>query len=221
MLNKIIAITWKDIIAEMRTKEVLTSVFIFTILVIVLFTFAFGGEAQTMAAVAPGVLWATFAFAGVLALNRTFVPEKEQGCLEGLMLCPVPREVIYLGKMLGSLIFLLLVEAITLPIFAALFNVPVLTLPVILVTLLTTVGFVAVGTLFSALSINTRAREMVLPILFFPVVAPIIIAAVMASGMALGGQPWGDYLSWIEIILAFDVIFLVVSFLIFSFVIEE
>jgi len=219
--RKVIAITWKDTLSEMRTKEIISSVLVFTLLVIVIFNFAFGASQQMMELVAPGILWVTFTFAGVLSLNRAFVPEKEQGCLEGLMACPISREVIYVGKMLGSLLFLLIIEAIALPIFAFLFNLPVLSLQLITITVLATIGFVAVGTLFSALAVNTRAREMVLPILFLPIVVPIIICAVKASGLALSGEPWSGLFPWLQIIGAFDVIFLVVAFLIFNFVIEE
>ncbi len=219
--HKVIAITWKDALSEMRTKEIVFSVLVFTLLVIVIFNFAFGASQEMMELVAPGILWVTFAFAGVLSLNRSFIPEKEQNCLEGLMACPVSREVIYVGKMLGSLLFMLIIEVIALLIFAFLFNLPVLSLQIVAITVLATIGFVAVGTLFSALAINTRAREMVLPILFLPIVAPVIISAVKASGLALSGESWGGLSSWLQIIGAFDVIFLVVSFLIFAFVIEE
>ena len=171
--------------------------------------------------VAPGILWVTFAFAGVLSLNRSFIMEKEEGCLEGLMASPISREVIYVGKMLGSLLFMLIIEAIVFPVFAFLFNLPIFSFQLVAVTVLATIGFVAVGTLFSALAVNTKAREMVLPILFLPIVIPVIIGAVKASGLALSGEPWGGLSSWLLIIGAFDVIFLVVSFLVFAFVIEE
>ena len=219
--HKVIAITWKDALSEMRTKEIVFSVLVFTLLVIVIFNFAFGASQKMMELVAPGILWVTFAFAGVLSLNRSFIPEKEQDCLEGLMACPVSREVIYVGKMLGSLLFMLIIEVIALLIFAFLFNLPVLSPQIITITVLTTIGFVAVGTLFSALAVNTKAQEMVLPILFLPIVAPIIISAVKASELALSGESWSGLSSWLQIIGAFDVIFLVVSFLIFAFVIEE
>ena len=219
--RKVIAITWKDALSEMRTREIVFSVLVFTLLVIVIFNFAFGANQETMVLVAPGILWVTFAFAGVLSLNRSFVLEKEEGCLEGLMVAPISREVIYIGKMLGSLLFMLIIEAIALPIFAFLFNLEVLSPQLVVITFLTTVGFVAVGTLFSALAVNTKAREMVLPILFFPIVIPVIISAVMASELALSGESWSGLSSWLQIIGAFDVIFLVVSFLIFAFVIEE
>ena len=219
--GKVIAITWKDALSEMRTKEIIFSVLIFTFLVIVIFNFAFNASQETMRLVAPGILWVTFTFAGVLSLNRSFIPEKEDGCLEGLMACPISREVIYVGKMLGSLLFLLIIEIIALPIFALLFNLPLLSAQFVTITFLATVGFVAVGTLFSALAVNTKAREMVLPILFLPVVVPIIISAVKASELALSGESWSGLSSWLQIIGAFDAIFLVVSFWVFAFVIEE
>ncbi|MFC2003286.1 heme exporter protein CcmB [Chloroflexota bacterium] len=218
--RKVIAITWKDILSEMRTKEIIFSVLVFTLLVIVTFNFAFGTNPKTMELVAAGMLWVTFAFAGVLSLNRSFILEKEEGCLEGLMVCPVSREVIYVGKVLGSLLFMLIIEAIALPIFAFLFNL-VLSPQLLVITVLTTIGFVAVGTIFSALAVNTKAREMVLPILFLPIVAPIVICAVEASKLALSGESWSDLATWLQIIGAFDAIFLAVSFLVFTFVIEE
>ena len=219
--RKVIVITWKDALSEMRTKEIVFSVLTFTLLVIVIFNFAFGTSQETLGLVAPGILWVTFAFAGVLSLNRSFILEKEEGCLEGLMVCPISRETIYVGKMMGNLLFMLIIEAIALPIFAFLFNLDVLSLQIVVITVLTTVGFVAVGTLFSALAVNTKAREMVLPILFLPIVVPLIISAVKASDLALSGEPWNDLSSWLQIIVAFDAIFLVVSFLIFTSIIEE
>ncbi len=215
------AITRKDILSEMRTKEIIFSALIFALLVIITFNFAFGGNQETMSLVAPGILWITFTFAGILSLNRSFTAEKDENCMEGLMVAPISQEVIYVGKMLGSLFFMLFIEIIAMPVFALLFNLPVFSLQVITVTLLATVGFVTVGTLFSALAINTKAREMVLPILFLPVVVPIIISAVKATGLALSGEAWGALASWLQIIGAFDAIFLVVSFWMFTYIIEE
>jgi heme exporter protein B len=215
------AIAHKDIIAELRSREIITSVLVFAVLVLVIFNFAFKVDRQTMVILAPGILWVTFTFAGVLALNRAFIPEKEENCLEGLLACPAGREVIYTGKMLGSLFFLLLVEAVVLPIFALFFNIDVFQIETITVTVLGTVGFTAVGTVFSALAVNTRAREMVLPVLFLPVVSPVIIAVVESSALALSGGSWSDMTVWLIILLAFDAIFLVVPFLVFSYVIEE
>ncbi len=215
------AIAQKDITAELRSREIISSVMVFAVLVLVIFNFAFTAGQETMLSLAPGILWVAFTFAGVLALNRAFIPEKEENCMEGLLACPAGREVIYTGKALGSLFFLLLVELVVLPVFAVFFNINVLSLEIIATTLLATVGFVAVGTLFSAMAVNTRAREMVLPILFLPVVSPIVICAVEASADALGGAGWAGIAVWLGVILAFDVIFLTVPFLIFGYVIEE
>ena len=226
-LCQVFTILWKDILFELRTRDTITAVLVFALLVIVIFNFAFEPEASTMLIVAPGVLWVSFIFAGVLSLNRTFVLEKEKGCLEGLMLCPVSREAIYTGKMLSSLIFMLTIEAIILPVFFVLFNLSVpipmyiFVAEIGLVTLLTTIGFATVGTLFSAMSANTKAREVMLPILLFPVVSPIIIAAVESTGIILEGGYWGDFSSWLGILVAFDAIFLAVSPLAFEFVIQE
>ncbi len=219
--RKALAIVWKDIMSEVRTREIFSSVLVFALLVVVIFNFAFGGSPETMKAVAPGILWVTFAFAGVLSLNRSFIVEREEGCLEGLLVCPISREVIYIGKMLSSLLFMLMVETVTLPAFALLFDVAVISLEVVMTTLVTTVGFAAIGTLFAAMAVNTKAREMVLPILFLPIVSPIIICAVKASELALNGESWRSLASWLEIVVAFDVIFMVTSFLTFTFVIEE
>ena len=220
-LRKAVAITRKDILSESRTREVIFSALVFALLVIVTFNFAFGADQADLTMVAPGILWVTFTFAGVLSLNRAFVPEKEEGCLEGLMASPVSREAIYVGKMLGSLLFMLVIEIIALPVFAVLFDLPVFSGQLVLVTFLATVGFVAVGTLFAALAVNTKARELVLPILFLPVVVPVVICAVKASGDALAGGPWEEISSWLEILVAFDAIFLVISFWVFNYVIEE
>lgn len=221
MWKKAIIVAGKDTLSEIRTRQTIASVLVFTLLVIIIFNFAFGASQETVRLVAPGILWATFAFAGVLSLSRAFVPEREEGCLEGLMMCPVSREVIYTGKMMASLLFMLVIEAIALPIFAFLFNLPVLSLQIAVIAILATAGFAAVGTLFSAIAVNTRARELVLPLLFLPVVAPVMISAVEASRLALSGEPWSRLASWLQIMGAFDVVFLVVSLLLFAVVIEE
>ena len=137
------------------------------------------------------------------------------------MLCPVDRSVIYLGKTVGSFTFMLVLAIVVTPIFLALFNLPLFLPRLALIIVLAVLGFAAVGTLFSALAVNTRARDIMLPILFLPVVAPVIIAAVKATEPVLAGSPWGDMLTWLQIMIAFDIIYLVVSTLIFEFVIEE
>jgi heme exporter protein B len=220
-LSKVMAIVHKDILAELRTKEMLGSMFVFALLVIIVFNFAFQLTAQNTTEIAPGVLWIAFTFSGVLGLSRSFIMEKDRGCLEGLLLCPVERSAIYLGKMIGNLVFMLVVEAIALPIFAVFFNLNVFRVEIALITVAGTIGFAGVGTLFSAISVNTRTREVMLPILFFPIAIPVIIAAVMSTGYALAGQSWDDILPWLRLIGAFDLIFLFISIVTFEFVVEE
>ena len=220
-IGQIIAIIRKDLLSEARTRDVALSVLVFALLVIVIFSFAFDPDSETTVQVAPGILWVSIVFAGVLSFNRSFVQEKEKGCLDGLKLCPIDKEIIYLGKMLGSLIFLLIVEVIVFAVFSVLYNVSLFQPSIILIAILATVGFVSAGILFSALSVNTKARDILLPILFFPICAPLIIAAVEATGMILGGEAFGSISSWLQIMGAFDVIFIIVSLFVFEYAIEE
>lgn len=217
----IFAIFWKDMLSGLRTKEILTSVLVFGLLVLVIFNFAFEPGSGTKESVAPGILWIALVFAGVLGLNRAYANEKENACIEGLMLCPIERHVIYWGKLASSFSFMLLVAVIITPIFLALFNLPVFLPRLALIILLAAFGFSSVGSLFSALSAGTKARDLLLPILFLPIVVPIIIAAVEATAAVLGGKPWSDMSTWLQIMIAFDLIFLVISTLVFEFVIEE
>ena len=220
-LIKIFAIFWKDVLTELRTKEIIFSVLVFALLVLVIFSFAFGTGVDGTEMVAPGILWVALTFGGVTGLNRVFAVEKENSRLEGLMLCPVDRVVIYWGKLAGSFTFMLAIAIVVTPIFLALFNLPIFLPGLALIIILALLGFAAVGTLFSALAANTRARDIMLPILFLPVVVPVIVAAVKASGSVLAGRPWGDMLTWLQIIVAFDIIYLVVATLVFEFVVEE
>ncbi len=208
-------------LTELRTKEFVVSVLVFALLVLVIFSFAFGARTDTTEMVAPGILWVALTFGGVLGFNRIFAVEKENSRLEGLMLCPVDRAVIYWGKLAGSFTFMLAVAIVLTPIFLALFNLPLFLPRLALIIVLATLGFAAVGTLFSALAINTRARDIMLPILFLPVVVPVIVAAVKATTSVLADKPWGDMLTWLQIMIAFDIIYLVVATLVFEFVVEE
>jgi heme exporter protein B len=218
---KIFAIFWKDLLNEIRTKEIIVSVLVFVLLVLVIFNFAFDIGINQSDTVASGVLWVALTFGGVIGLNRTFAVEKENSRLEGLMLCPVDRAVIYWGKLAGIFTFMLVIAVVITPIFLALFNLPLFLPRLALIILLAVLGFSAVGTLFSALAVNTRSRDIMLPVLFLPVVVPVIVAAVEATGPVLAGSPWGDILTWLQILVAFDIIYLIVATLVFEFVIEE
>jgi len=218
---KIFAIFWKDMLTEFRTREIIISVLVFALLVLVIFSFAFSLGADEIETIAPGILWVALTFGGVIGLNRTFALEKENSRIEGLMLCPVSRAVIYWGKLAGSFTFMLVIAVIVTPIFLALFNLPVFLPRLALIIVLALTGFASIGTLFSALTVNTRARDIMLPILFLPFVVPVIIAAVKATGPVLTGGPWSDMLTWLQIIIAFDIIYLTASSLVFDFVVEE
>ena len=211
------ALVWKDISAELRTKEMFSSMFIFVFLAAIIFNFAFELRVDNVRQVAPGILWVAFSFAGVLGLNRSFVLEKDQGCLEGLRLAPVDRSLLYLGKALSNLLFMLVVEALGVP----LFTLPLLRLDLALVLLLGTVGVAGVGTLFSAMVVNTRAREVLLPVLLFPIVTPVLIAAAKLTAGLLDGEALWQMGNWLRLLVAFDVIFLAVSYVIFDYVVEE
>ena len=219
----VLVVLWKDLLAEYRTKELLSSMLLFAVLVVVIFNFTFEPGSRAAVEAAPGILWVAFTFAGVLGLHRAFSREVENGCLQGLMLTPIDRGLIFLGKMLGNVIFILLVEIITLPLFAILFNVPVLAGlgRLSLIFLLATIGFAAVGTLFSAIAINTRTREIMLPILLFPVEVPVTLAAVNATAAVLNGRDWLAISGWLKILLVFDVIFVMVCYITFEYVLEE
>ena len=221
--KKVWAIVWKDIRAEIRTKEIFSSMFIFSLLVLVIFNFSIDLLEVNPLDIAQGVLWIAFTFSGILGLNRSFLFEKENDCLQGLMLTPIDRSAIYLGKMLGNLIFMLIMGGIAVPIFVVLFNIGIYDkiISLAIVIFLGTLGFVTVGTLFSAMSVNIKAREVMLPILLFPIVVPLIIASVKSTGAILTGKPFDDIISWLKLIAVFDVVFLVVSFLSFEYIIEE
>lgn len=214
---------WKEVTAEFRTRELIFSMLLFALLVVVIFNFTFEPGSQATAEAAPGILWVAFTFAGVLGLHRAFSREVENGCLHGLMLAPIDRGLIFLGKMSGNLIFILIIEIFTLPLFAVLFNLSLLPglIRLIVILLLATLGFAAVGTLFSAIAINTRTREIMLPILLFPVEVPVILAAVNATAAVLNGRDWSAISGWLKILLAFDLLFVMVCYVTFEYVLEE
>jgi heme exporter protein B len=217
----IAAITWKDLAAELRSRELLSAMLVFSLLVILIFNFALELDIKTRQSVTSGVLWATFAFAGTLGLNRSMAIEKDRGCLDGLLLAPVDRSAIYFGKVISNLAFMLIVEAIVLPIYSVLYNINLFQPGLLMVILLGSIGYVAVGTLLSSMAVQTRTRDVLLPILLFPVVVPILIAAVKASGGYLTGARMEEILPWLNLLIAYDVIFTAIAFMVFDYVVEE
>ena len=220
-LRSIAAIVWKDLATEFRSRELIGAMLVFAALVILIFNFALELDIRTREAVTSGVLWVTFAFAGTLGLNRSMAIEKDRGCLDGLLLAPVDRNAIYFGKAIGNLFFMLIVEAIILPMYSVLYNVNLFQPGLILVILLGSIGYTAVGTLLASIAVQARTRDMLLPILLFPVLIPLLLAAVKASNGFLLGFEMAEIMPWINVMIAYDVIFIAVAFMVFDFIVEE
>ena len=221
-LHKVFAIVAKDVAAELRTREMLSSMFVFALLVILIFNFAFDLRADNQKALAPGVLWVAVAFASMLGLSRSFIVEKDRGSIEGLLLTPVDRSAIYLGKALGNLLFIAVVAWVILPVFVVLFNLTAATLPLLAgIVVLGTIGLSGVGTLFSAMAVHTRAREVLLPVLLFPVIVPVMLSAVKLTAAVIDGVPFVEVQNWFSLLVAFDVVFAALSVMLFDFVVEE
>ena len=221
LLSAILVIAWKDVRLEFRSRDTIVSALVFGLIVVVVFNFGLNRTPGSLAPVAPGLLWVAYSFIAVLAMNRAFTRELEQGGLDGLLAAPVSRDAIFLGKALGSLIFMLAIEAILLPVFAVMLDLPALSPTLGLVILLATIGFATVGTFFAGIAVQTRSREILLPVLFFPVMVPVIIAAVEASALAIqGGSMQPIWTRWAPLLLVFDALFLVICPWIFGFVFE-
>ena len=220
-LRAIGAIIWKDLAAELRSRELLGAMLVFALLVILIFNFALELNLAARQVVTPGVLWATFAFAGTLGLNRSMSIEKDRGCLDGLLLAPVDRSALFFGKAIGNLLFMLIVEIIILPLYSALYNVNLFHPGLLAVVLLGSIGYVVVGTLLSSMAVQARTRDILLPILLFPVVLPVLVAAVKATGGLLEGIPFAEMRGWFNLLLVYDVIFTAVAFMVFDYVVEE
>jgi len=219
--DRLAALVAKDLLVELRSREVAYSTLVFALLVLLIFNFAFELRVENLQALAPGVLWVTFIFAAVLALSRLFAAERDRGALEGLLLCPVDRGTIYLAKLISAVVLMLAVEAVAVPVFIALFGFNLPLVPLGLVAFLGSLGFASVGTLFSALAAHTRTREGLLPLLLFPISVPVIIATVKATGGVVAGDPWDLTLPWLQLLAGFDVLFIGLSYLVFELAVEE
>ncbi len=220
-LRAAIAIYAKDLRLEARTRESVVAVLVFALLAAFIFQFAFDPNPRVVATVGPGIVWVAYLFAGVLGLGRTFVLERDGGTLDGLILAPVSREAIYAGKVLGAFTLMAVVEALMLPVFVVLYDLPVIDPWFVGMTLLATIGFAAVGTIFSAIAVHTRAREVLLPLLFLPVVLPVVVGAVASSSAIFQDQGWSNFGRWFQLMLVFDTLFLVISSLAFEYVLED
>ena len=220
-LRATLAVARKDLLAEIRSRDLLSAMFAFALLVILVFNFALELDVTTRSSVTSGVLWVTFIFAGTLGLNRALAIEKDRSCLDGLLLAPVDRTAVYFGKFISSLAFMLIVEIVVLPVYGLLYNMNLLHPGLLLVILLGSTGFIAAGLLLSSMTIQTRTRDVLLPVVLFPVVLPVVIASVKASAGYLQGLDPADILPWINQLIACDVIFIAVALMTFDLIVEE
>lgn len=222
-LRQLRTLIWKDVLVEARGRETVIAGAVFALLILVIFSFAFDLRVENAATVAPGVLWVTITFAGVLSLGRAFTRERDRRTLDGLLLAPVDRSALYLAKVVTSIVSMLVVEAVALPAFIGLFNL-VVDVPLLILTLvLGTIGLAGVGTLFAAIAAHTRAREVLLPLLLFPVQVPVILATVKSTGAAIrvpGVDP-PEIGQWLGLLIAYDALFLALSVVLFDYAIEE
>jgi len=215
-------VVWKDVLAERRSKESLNALVFFALLLLFVFQFALGPERARVEAALPGLLWLGFILSGLLAFGRTFLIERENDCWEGLVLTPGDKSAIYLGKLAGNVLVMVVVEVVLVALFAVFFAIdftPFL-LGLAAVLALGTLGLASVGTLFGAVTAQMRARELLFPVLLLPAVVPVLLASVSATQTVLAGEPLAEAAAWLKLLAAADLVYLVVGVLTFEFVLE-
>lgn len=208
----------KDLQAEFRSRELVTSMLLFSFLSVMIFSFALELNRQAEREVVGGVLWVTVVFASILGLNRSLANEREQGSLDAMVLAPISRTAIYMGKMVGNFIFSLIIGAILLPLMTILFNVPLAQPLMLLVLGLGILGISAIGTLLSTMTVQSRSRETLLPIAMMPVTLPVILIGVQAAGSVIEGTP---DTSWLATLVFIDLMYLALGFILFEYVVED
>lgn len=216
-------IVWRDVVTEWRSRETISSMVFFALIVILIFSFSFSMDQQAAREVIAGIMWVAFSFTGIIGLGKSFSAELQNDCLDSLRMIPGPKGAIYLGKVTANFAFMFIVEILLCPMFVILFNLDVVEeiLLLLLIFFLATLGLAAVGTLFSALTVQIRARDVMLPILLLPLAVPVMIAAVEATKSALTGAPLSLYGRWLELLVVFDAVFLVASYWMFEFVMDS
>ena len=223
LLKQTRLLLWKDLLLELRRRDSLLTMFFFGTLLLFVFNFAFDLEPERVAAMAPGLLWLAFLFTGTLGLAQLFQAERENHCMDALLISPLDRGALFLAKTGFNLVLMLLVEIVVMPLFWILFNLRTWNLlpQLFLVTLLGTVGFCALGTIMSAITLRAQARELLLPLVLFPLMIPIILATIRCMENVLRTGEFGDAAPWLRLLLGFDVIFMTLGVLIFDSVIEN
>lgn len=222
-LNTVFCIFRKDILEELKSKEVVNSMLVFSLLVVIVFSFIFEPGSDLKNEIVGGILWMSFIFAGLLGLNKSMMTEVQGGNLQALLLAPVDPSAIFFGKVLSNFTFIALVELVTIPVFTVLYNVNIFAGgPItLLVFLLGTYGFAVLGTLFSVIAVNTRTREVMLPLLLLPILVPVILASVQSLNILILGHDHSGAYPWLKILFVFDIIFTAVVFAVFDFIVEE
>ena len=217
-MTSVIAAAWqiarKDLRVEARSRELIYTTIFFAFSCVLIFAFAFVREGQPIPNASAGILWITIAFSGTLALGRTFERERQSETLRALLLAPVERVAVYLGKLLALLVLLFAVEALIVPIIGLLFDAPLGRAPLLLLALLVsgTIGFGSVGTLFAAMLVRARSRDVLLPVLLYPITVPVIIAGVRGTAALLQPEVEIDVVRfWVALLIAFDVVFVTLS----------
>ncbi len=218
-----LVIAAKDIKVELANRTAVTAATAFGVLILVVFNFARDPTVVSLEVLAPSVLWVTAAFAGMVTLNRSFAMERDGGALDGLLLAPVGRGAIFLGKYLANVAFVLVVDAIVLPVFIIFFNVPLTPVlgTIALLLALAAVGYVAVGTVLSAMTVRTKFAELMLPALLLAFVVPPVLVGVQATTRLLGGRPTSEILGWVWFLVIYDVVFLTLGWMLFPATIDE
>jgi heme exporter protein B len=220
-LRHALAIVARDLRREARCRDQVVATLVLALLILLVFAFAFDVAGEQVRRTAPGVLWVTLIFAGMSTAGRAFAGEQERGTLEGLILAPVDRGAIYFGKFLGIVLMMAAIEVVVLPAYAVFFNVPALASGVVGALAAGTLGFAAVAALFAAVAANTRAREVLLPVLLLPTATPLVIAGVRATDLALGGPAVGEGFPWLQLTLAAGVVYLAAALAVIDPVLEE
>lgn len=223
LLNQTLLLLWKDLLLELRRRDSLLTMFFFGTLLLFVFHFSFDLAPDKVAEMAPALLWLAFLFTGTLGLTQLFQVERENHCLDALLLSPLDRGALFLAKTFFNLLLMLAVELVVMPLFWILFNLQGWNLlpQLFLVTLLGTVGFCVLGTMMSAVTLRARARELLLPLVLFPLMIPVILATIRCMETIMRAGDLGDTWSWLRLLLGFDVIFVTVGILIFDRVIED
>jgi heme exporter protein B len=217
----VVTILRKDLRAEFRSRELISSMAVFALLSIFVFSFALELNRNARQEAVSGVLWVTVIFASILGLNRSMAMERDQGNLDAMLLSPIERSAIFFGKLVGNFLFSLVVGLILLPLMTILYNIPMLDFWLLIVLIMGTLGFSIVGTLLATMTVQTRSRDSLLPIVMLPVALPVLLAAIRASTGILNGGPFNDWIGWAQILTVVDIVYLALCYMLFDFVIEE